>query len=71
MGIAGQIEKVLQQKLLSRSDMFTRSIHVGTAPDGSLRVEVDGRFYPGIDQVTEPAVRELLQAAVKEWELTA
>lgn len=68
LGIAGQIEKSLQRRLEGQPDMLARNIHVGSAPDGSLRVEADGVFYPGIDQVPDPAVREILQSAVKDWE---
>ncbi len=68
MGIAGQIEQVLQRQLASRTDMLARGLHVSAAPDGSLRVEVDSQFYNGIDETPDPAVREVLRAAVKAWE---
>lgn len=67
-GIAGQIEKALQKRLERTPDMLTRHIHVSAAPDGSLRVEVDGRFYPGINDVPDSAVRAVLQSAVQDWE---
>jgi hypothetical protein len=68
LGIVGQIEEALQKWLTGRPDMLPRNIHVRSAPDGSLRVQVDGRFYHGIDEVPDPAVRELLQAVIKDWE---
>lgn len=67
-GIAGQIEQVLQQRLERTPNPPAREIHVSTAADGSLRVEVNGKFYPGLDAVPDPAVREFLQATIKEWE---
>lgn len=67
-GIAGQIEQVLQQRLERTPNPPARELHVSTAADGSLRVEVNGKFYPGIDAVPDPAVREFLQATIKEWE---
>jgi hypothetical protein len=68
LGIAEQIEQVLQRLLESRPDMQASGIHVGATDDGSLRIEVAGRVYPGVDSVPDPGVRELLRAAVKEWE---
>ncbi|MBN1886643.1 MAG: hypothetical protein JW850_01580 [Thermoflexales bacterium] len=68
LGIAEQIDQVLQRLLENRPDVPAGGIHIGAADDGSLRIEVAGRVYPGVDSVPDPGVRELLKAAVKEWE---
>ncbi len=66
-----QIEKVLQRNLLKQPELSSRKIHVGAASDGSLLIEMDKQFYHGLEEVPEPAVRDLLRAAIQEWEHTA
>jgi hypothetical protein len=68
VGIAGQIEQVLQQQLVDNSALLGRSIHIVTARDGSLNVEVEGQLLHWPDGVPEPAVREAVQKAVRTWE---
>ncbi len=70
MGIAGQIDQVLQQQLVNNPSLLGRSIHLVTAKDGSLGVEVEGRLYKWPDEV-EPVVREAVQKAIRAWESTA
>lgn len=65
-----QIEKVLQRNLLKHPELGSRKIHVGAASDGSLLIEMDKQFYHGIEEVPEPAVRDLLRNAIQEWEHT-
>ena len=38
IGIAGQIEQILQQQLMDNATLRGWSIHIVTAPDGSLQV---------------------------------
>ncbi len=71
LGIAGQIEQILQRQLERTPDWRGHRIHIGSAPDGSLRVEVNGKFYPGLEAVPAPAIQEILRAAIKEWEAMA
>lgn len=67
-GIAGQIEELLQFRL-SHSPVFQhRSIHVRSNPNGSLRIEVDGRNYNHVDDVIDPDVRDFIRATIREWE---
>lgn len=68
IGIAGQIEKVLQEQLEDNVALQGRSIHVTTAPDGSLVVDVEGNRLHWPDQVRDPAVREAVQKAIRTWE---
>ncbi len=65
-----QIEKVLQRNLLKHPELASRKIHVGAASDGSLLIEMDKQFYHGIEEVPDPVVRDLLRAAIQEWEHT-
>jgi hypothetical protein len=71
VGIAGQIEQVLQQQLADNSALLGRSIHLVTTRDGSLNVEVEGQPLHWPDGVPEPAVREAVQKAIRTWEASA
>jgi hypothetical protein len=71
VGIAGQVEQVLQQQLVDSSTLRGRSIHVVTARDGSLNVQVEGQLLHWPDGVSEPDVREAVQKAIRTWEANA
>jgi hypothetical protein len=66
--IAEQIQEVLQRKLEQTPGFTGRSIHIRPSLHGGVRIEVDGRFYEGVGEVDDDAVRQLLQDAVREWE---
>lgn len=66
--IADQIEELLQYRLTQTPIFQHRSIHVRSNLDGSLRIEVDGRFYEHVDEVVDVDVREFLQNVIREWE---
>jgi hypothetical protein len=68
IGIAGQIEKVLQEQLMDNVALQGRTIHVATASDGSLVVDLEGNQLHWPDQVRDPAVREAVQKAIRTWE---
>ena len=71
VGIAGQVEQVLQQQLADNPALLGRSIHIITARDGSLSVQVEGQLLHWPDGVSEPAVREAVLKAVRTWEANA
>ena len=62
-----QIEALLQVRLSGDPNFMRRSIHIHQAPEG-LWIEVDGRYYQGVDEVADPEVRALIQSVVREWE---
>ncbi|MCB9438163.1 MAG: hypothetical protein H6673_14395 [Anaerolineales bacterium] len=68
LGIADQIEELLQYRLMQTPIFQHRSIHVRANYDGSLRIEVDGRYYDVVEAVIDPDVREFLQRVIREWE---
>jgi len=71
VGIAGLVEQVLQQQLVDNSALLGRSIHIVTARDGSLNVQVEGQLLHWPDGVSELAVREAVLKAVRTWEANA
>lgn len=68
VGIAGQIDAILQDHLLRHPILHGRSIQVITARDGSLAVEIDRAAVPWPDGVADPVVREVVQQAIRAWE---
>jgi len=69
--IVAQIETVLQRNLIRYPELAERKIHVGAAPDGSLLFEVDRQLYRHVEEIAELQVRDLIKAAIHEWERTA
>jgi len=67
VGIAGQIERILQQQLVDNSLLIGRAIHVITMKDGSLGVQMEGKTLKWPDEV-DPIVREAVQSAIRAWE---
>jgi len=68
VGLAGQIDRVLQEQLATNAALLERDIHVTTARDGSLIVEVNGQPFDWPDGVTDPVIREAVQKAIRTWE---
>jgi hypothetical protein len=71
VGIAGQVEKILQQQFALDPVWQGRSIHLVTAKDGSLSVEEQGRLLHWPDGVTDPLVRQVVEKAIRLWERQA
>ena len=68
LSIAEAIEALLQDKLAALPAFRERTIHVTAAPSGGVRIQVDERFYEGVDEVQDEDVRLLLQEVVSEWQ---
>jgi hypothetical protein len=71
IGIAGQVEQILQQQLADNPTLRGWSIHIVTAPDGSLQLTVEGQSLPWPDGVPDGPVRDAVQKAIRVWEQTA
>jgi hypothetical protein len=65
--IVMQIDKVLQ-KLLADPKMKNRIIRLTEDPKTGVVVWVGFERFNGIDAVTDPEVKDLIQKAVNEWE---
>jgi hypothetical protein len=66
--ILDQIETVLQNNLVKTPALNNRNIHIGSAPDGTIIIEVDREFYKSPDEVPEPAVRDFIKSSIQQWE---
>ena len=71
IGIAGQVEQILQQQLADNPTLRGWSIHIVTAPDGSLQLAVEGQSLRWPDGVPDGPVRDAVQKAIRAWEQTA
>lgn len=68
VNIAGAIEAYLQHKLRHSPEYSGRSIHIYPAPDGGVSIEVDGRYYDAVGEITDTGVREFIAGAIQEWQ---
>jgi hypothetical protein len=65
---AEQIEDILRAELEKETDLPRYSIDLGTAPDGSLEIWVDGQRYDSIEQLPDERLRRAFQRAVEQWQ---
>ncbi|MFB0536459.1 MAG: hypothetical protein ACETWR_15905 [Anaerolineae bacterium] len=63
-----EIEEILQRMISTAPIPLGKEVHVRTGPDGGLQIQVGGQYFSRSDEVSDPAVRDLIKAAVKEWE---
>jgi len=65
--IAMQINDILQARI-SGTPFEKRGISVSDGPDHGVQVALDGQKYPGVKDVPDEEVRNLIRSAVMEWE---
>ena len=65
--IANQINDILQEMIVD-TPFDARGITVNDAPDHGVMVTLDGEKYPGVKDVPDDEVRNLIRSAVVEWE---
>ncbi len=65
--IAMQIDEILQE-MIADTPFEERGITVNDAPDHGVMVTLDGNKYPGVKDVPDEEVRNLIRSAVAEWE---
>ena len=63
-----EIEEILQRMISTAPTPLGKEVHVGTGPDGGLQIQVGMRYFSNADEVSDPTIRNLIKAAVKEWE---
>ena len=65
--IAMQIDDILQARI-SGTQFAGHGIAINDGPDHGVVVILDGQKYPGIKDVPDEAVRDLIRSSVLEWE---
>jgi hypothetical protein len=68
LNIPAAIEAYLQYSKSFTPEFAQRSIHVLPAIGGGVRIEVDGTYYDGVNDVADADVRAFLQATIQEWQ---
>jgi hypothetical protein len=67
MSIAMQINAILQARIAG-TPFARRGLSLSDAPDHGVLVTLDGGKYPGISDVPDEEVRDLIRSVVAEWE---
>ena len=65
-----QIEDILRASLGADSVLAAMDVDLGTAPDGSLEVWVDGERYTDFDLIPNERLRQALRDAIEDWKKT-
>lgn len=63
-----EIDEILQGYLERLPQRPVESVHVLSAKDGTLCIEVGDTRYDSVEQVPLPEIQQLIRAAVAEWE---
>jgi len=64
---AEQLDAILQELLHRRPELPYRAVRFETLPDGTLGITVGGRRYNRPEEVPDPALRALLEEAIRQW----
>ncbi len=65
--ITEQIDDVLQAQIIG-TPMIHRGLHVMPGPRGDAIFEADGQSYASVDELPDVEVRDVIRAAIAEWE---
>jgi len=65
--ITEQIDAVLQAKIAG-TPLARRGMRVRAGAGGSAAFDLDGKSYDAVDNIPDPDARDLIRAAIKEWE---
>jgi hypothetical protein len=68
LNLAEEIDRILQIRITAAPEFSGRRIHVVTAPDGTLRFQVEGISHAALDEIPDPQVQALIRAAIADWE---
>jgi hypothetical protein len=65
--ITEQIDDVLQERMIG-TPLVHRGLHVKPGPRGDAIFEADGQSYASVDELPDVEVRDVIRAAIAEWE---
>jgi hypothetical protein len=68
LDIVNEIDALLQKELAADPTLSQRTVKLTSAPEGGLRIEVDGHAFERPDQIEDPAIRRAIGAALRAWE---
>jgi hypothetical protein len=70
INLAGEINDIVQARLRYSPLAEDHRVEITGDYSGGIRIRVNNEFYDSPDDIRDPQVRELIQAAIKEWERT-
>jgi hypothetical protein len=62
-----EIDQVLQHRL-KQSELSNVSVSIHSGKDTGIEIVVNGKSYAAVDEVEDKAVRDLIQACIREWQ---
>lgn len=68
LNLADEINDIVQARLRSSPLEKNNVIVISSDPGGGIRIKVNNRFYASPDEITDPAIRDLIKSSIKEWE---
>jgi hypothetical protein len=66
--LAGEINKIVQARLMASPLAATTNIEILSDPSGGIRIKVNGQIYAGPDDIPDPEVKRLIKDSIKQWE---
>jgi hypothetical protein len=63
-----EIEDILQHFVRTYPSFIGKEVHVGTAPNGGIHIQVENEYYDTPDDIPDPEIRGVIKAAIQEWE---
>ncbi|HEY71759.1 MAG TPA: hypothetical protein G4N99_00630 [Thermoflexia bacterium] len=66
--LVDEIDDLVQQRLRERPELAKHHVRLTTGATGGLRVYVDQQAFDAVDDVPNPQIKALVQAAIREWE---
>jgi len=68
LNLAEEINDIVQTRLRYSPLVNSTKIEITADPGGGIRIQVNDQFFASPDDVTDESARELIKAAIKEWE---
>jgi len=68
LNLADEINKIAQARLIASPLAGSTDLEITSDPGGGIRIKVNGAIYASPNDVPQAEVRELIKAAIKQWE---
>ncbi len=65
---AEQVEDIIRARLRAIPALASIQVDLGTFPDGSLEICVDGKSFSNIDQLPDEQLRQVIRGAIQSWD---
>jgi len=66
--LAGEINQIVQTRLMLSPLAATTVIEILSDPSGGIRIKVNGQIYAGPDDIPDADVKTLIKDSIKQWE---